>query len=839
MGVVYEAEDLRLGRRVVLKFLPERLCTEQGALERFQREARASGLLNHPNICTLYDIDDNQGQPFLVIEYLEGKTLKNRIASARSASGNGDLPVALPLQEWIQIAMQVADGLEAAHGQGVIHRDVKPANIFLTTRGQVKILDFGLAKLASTCPLATQPMIAERDTSPALATRGAERRGANWQRRRTGNPSSEAGSSASNDISGLTACGTIPGTTAYMSPEQVRGEELDARSDLFSFGVVLYEMATGEKPFRGRTPVLTMAAIMEQRPVSPLLLNPELPEGVEAVLAKALEKERDARYQSAADLKADLQKLSGSTPAVRRGAVAQLRASDVALEQRRRRVFRRRAFTSHWLMVGVAGVALTLLVVLSLWYVKQRQMAGAPARNSVAVLPLQNSSREKSQDFLSVALADEITNVLAYTPALEVRPVTTAMKYAERGADAQYVGRQLRVAHVVTGHYLREGNRLAITLEALDVRRNRLLWRGTLRAPAGDMIAMQKELASVVRQGLVPVLGGTATGALETATRPKDAEAYDLYLRSAAVPHDPGPNKEAIAMLERSVGLDAGYAPAWDALGLRYYYEATYGGGGEAVFQRGSTAYERAITLDPNYLIASAHLVRNRVERGDLVRAYGQAKALVARREDSSQAHFTLSYVLRYAGLLQDAAKECETALKLDPGYYGLRSCGLVFAELGKETRAVDYLNLDSGSEFTTNLLPSVLLREGDIAQARQAAAKMKKDQTWFGSLVQTCLRPGATVNMDALDAQVRRDEAALLNQRDPEFRYLQGSLLAFCGERKTAVALLSSAIRQNYCATEALQQDPLLEKLRLYPEFEQLRAASRDCQSNFLKATR
>jgi TolB-like protein len=452
------------------------------------------------------------------------------------------------------------------------------------------------------------------------------------------------------------------------------------------------------------------------------------------------------------------------------------------------------------------------------------------------VLPLQNMSQNKSQDFLRVALADEITNILTYTPSLQVRPISASQKYAD-ATDVAKAGAELKVAVLVTGHYLREHDKLMVTLEAIEVRRDRLLWRGTFSVPATDMLRMQQQLAAEVRQGLVPVLGGASSGLPDTATRPRNAEAYDFYLRSAAVPHDPGPNQEAIAMLERSVGLDPQYAPAWDALGLRYYYDATYGSGGQAVFDRATAAYARAVALDRDYLPAAAHLVRSDVERGNLVPAYQQATALVQRRSDSAQAHFTLSYVLRYAGLLTDAARECDTALALDPSYYGLRSCALVYAELGQGGKALEFIRLDTGSEWSTNLLPVVELREGDIAAARGSASRMRDDPIWFGGVVQACLRPGAAVDMEVLDARVNAARRAMLAQRDPEFRYLQGSFLTFCGERQFATELLRSAIAQNYCATEALQHDPLLDKLRPYPEFETLQALSRQCQSSFLKS--
>src|SRR5689334_15401901 len=264
MGIVYEAEDVRLGRHVALKFIPEKLVGDQKALERFEREARAASQLNHPNICTIHEIDDNNGQPFIVMEKLEGESLKQKIRGK-----------ALDIDEVLDIGIQVADALIASHAKGIVHRDIKPANIFLTPNGQAKVLDFGLAKLAR---------------------------------------SSSSGITDDTPIEdSLTAVGVIPGTAVYMSPEQARSEELDPRSDLFSFGVVLYEMCTGKKPFAGTNVVTTLDAVLHQKPVSPLKLNPSLPIEMEGIIGRAMEKDRGSRYQNALALKGDLQALKKET----------------------------------------------------------------------------------------------------------------------------------------------------------------------------------------------------------------------------------------------------------------------------------------------------------------------------------------------------------------------------------------------------------------------------------------------------------------------------------------------------------------------------------------------
>lgn len=796
MGVVYEAEDSRLGRRVALKFLPESLASDARALERFQREARTTSLLSHPNICAIYDIAEHKGRPYLVMELLEGESLTQHI--------HGE---PLPNDELIELGIQIAGALQAAHAQGIIHRDIKPGNIFVTQRGQAKILDFGLAKLAA--PQVSAPQFVREPVGP----------------------SGEPVSSDSNDANeeGLTSMGVIAGTSSYMSPEQVRNEELDPRSDLFSCGVVLYEMATGKRPFTENNNVLTLAAILEKKPVSPLTLNSALPPEFEAVTGKALEKDRDKRYQSAIDLEHDLQELKRHAYAAQSAPVGRL--SKLAEHAR---VFRRASARTTYIALAIAAVMVMLLTVTAVWWAKHGRLPFTSVSPSVAVLPFQSMAPgDISSDYLRVALADEISTILTYTPSLEVRPVSSTRRYIGI-TDPQQAGKELRVSTIVTGHYVRQGAKLTITVEAIDVRTNRLLWQGSMTAPANDLILMQKQLAMDLRQGLIPVLAGRASS-IETATKPKNSEAYDLYLRSAAVPHDPEPNREAIAMLERSVGLDPGYAPTWDALGLRYYYDSQYGGGGERAFDRASAAYARAVTLDPNYVVASGHLARARAERGEVAEAYKHAHELVKRRPDNSQAHFTLAYVLRYAGLLDEATRECDRSLQLDPGSYLLRSCAFAFFELGQNERALDYLNLDAGSEWSSNVKPAVLLRDGQTDAAREAARNMSNHATWFGRILLACLedRPASEMNKLVLDS-----ETALMAQRDAEFRYHQGAIMAYCGQMDVAVRLLKSAIQQNYCSAQALEKDPALRGLRNRPEYEALLTAGKECQDRFRRAT-
>ena len=774
MGVVYEAEDLKLGRHVALKFIPENLAGDPKSLERFTREARAASLLNHPNICTIHGIEDNHGHPFIVMEKLEGESLKQSIAGK-----------AMDTERVLDVSMQVADALAASHAKGIVHRDIKPANIFLTPSGQVKVLDFGLAKLVHNVGT---------DSDHALAADNS-----------------------------LTAVGVIPGTAVYMSPEQARSEEIDFRSDLFSFGVVMYEMSTGKKPFSGKNSLMTLDAVLHDKPVPPGELNPKVPVELEGIIGKAMEKDRTERYQSATQMKADLQQLK------REHESGQVRSG---LHSGRLRVASKtfgRPGNSRllfWVLLGMAALLVTVISAVAAYWFKHRSVASLEQQNAIAVLPLQNMNGDVAVDYLRFALADELTSVLTYSRSLEVRPSSATRKYAGQDQDARKLGQELHVGRLLTGHFMRQGEQLSVTLEAIDVASDGLLWQTTVTAPVNDLISLQNQLSTHVQQGLLPALG--AGGTLSTASRPKSQEAYDLYLHSLALPHDPAPNKDAIAVLEHVVGEDPGYAPAWEALGQRYYFDSAYGGGGETMFQRSNAAYERAIALDPNRQVAASDLIVNRVERGELGRAYDAATDLVRRHPQSADAHFALSYVLRYAGMQEQATQECNTARSLDPGNFNFRSCAWAFRQLGKTDRAMDSVHLDAGSEWAAWVTPYVYLTAGNVAQARESVKHVARSPSYNRELLVACTAAQRPADMDRI---VREAESSAMTQPDPEMWYDVGALMAYCGQKDAALRLLKAAVQANYCAYSALLEDPLLKELRKDTAFNEVLTAGSKCQ--------
>ena len=769
MGEVWLAHDTSLGRKVALKVLPAGLTSDQLRVARFEQEARAASALSHPNVCHIYALGHTaDGQVYIAMELVEGETLRAHLRHA-----------AVTIDSALNVAIQVATALSAAHAAGIVHRDVKPENVMLRPDGLVKVLDFGLAKLT-----------ASADSAAAESVQTALR----------------------------TDAGTVVGTVAYMSPEQARGQQVDARTDIWSLAVVLYEMVAGRSPFEGQSRTDVLAAILDRDPAPIARFAPEVPPELQRIVTKALRKDRVQRYQTMQDLLLDLKALSDAP-----GVPAREPAAERSTPWWKGRV----AFAA------VALVALAVTVAAGWRLVRVPDAGGTqPTQTAIAVLPFQNLSADRETDFMRFGLADEVSGILSPVASLAVRPSSMTRRYAASEFDPQAAGRELRVAKLVTGHFLREADRLRITVEAIDVESARVLWRDVVSVQADNVIAMQAQIAGRVQQSLLPLLG-VSPPAHEASTRPTNAEAYDLYLRSAAVPFDAAPNKQAIAMLERSVGLDRAYARAWAALGLRYSYDVQYSDGGLAAFERSVSAYERAMALDPTLIgDAAAPLILRRVEKGELDAAYETAAALVQRHPGNSRAQFALGYVFRYVGLLDDAAARCEAARDRDPTDRRLRSCGIAFLRLGRYARARDFLRLDAGSEFAAAYEAEIFLSEGNL-QASLGALRRLPDGYAIGAerLGRACLEHRSPSEIAGL---ARTMQLAAEGHSDLEPLYDAAVYLALCGRADEAIHALQQAIRGGYCSYPALISDPLLAPVKGHREFGAVVSAAKACRERF-----